>query len=291
MGLKMKIVSWNCRFWENWKNKKNRTEWRNNILEYLNKLNYDFLLLQEINAILLYRNEEETLSNQDLYKVDEFFYSETGYHAFFGSSNFDNKNDFIYYHELKLDEIGTETTKDITPWGNSIIARKKFNLNNNCIEKHGHRLNSGIAYCGRNILMCHDYSMEDGKTISLINFYGKHDPNNGYPILEYGINDICDFMKTNTDNHITILAGDFNSDPVKEPVYKRIFFDELEKMGFVNCTQENDFENTMVQGVKAWPNDKVFVNRPYNKLVKCKLLKDTDLKLSDHRPIECIINI
>jgi endonuclease/exonuclease/phosphatase family metal-dependent hydrolase len=281
----MKIVSWNCRFWENWKNKESRFEWRKNIKEYLDNLDYDFLLLQEINDfLLLFKNDADLFSVQDINQL----HSETG----FGSSSWVNINDHVfYYHELKLNEIGANITKDIIPWGNIISARKKYKINYKSIDKHYDRLYSGTAYCGRHILMCHDYSMEDGKTISLINFYGKKDPNNGYPILEYGINDIRDFMTTNTNNHITVLAGDFNSDPIKEPIYKKIFFDELEKMGFVNCTQDKDFENTMVQGARAWPNDKVFVNRPYDKLVECKLLKDTDLKLSDHRPIECIINI
>ena len=45
----------------------------------------------------------------------------------------------------------------------------------------------------------------------------------------------------------------------------------------------------MVTDAIPWPNDKVFVNKPYNKIVNCSLINTSKI-LSDHKPIECIID-
>jgi len=285
----MKIVTWNINFWENWK-KENRTEWKNMILDYLDKMEFDFLLLQESNAEILFGSgngyEDDT---QLFYDVDNMFFSEQGYHVYFGQGiELHTYKDKVYYHHLRLNEIIENNDKNIDTWGNSIIAKRKYILDDRCFEKHYYRNSRGIDYCGRHILMCYDFFMENNKTISLINFYGKKDPNGGYPILEYGINDIKDFVDTSND-HPIILAGDFNSDPIKEPENNKIFFKKLKEIGFENCTEGRNFVNTMVTDARPWPNDKVFVNKPYNEMVNCSLI-NTSKRLSDHKPIECIIN-
>ncbi|GHV17178.1 hypothetical protein FACS189493_4330 [Spirochaetia bacterium] len=190
----------------------------------------------------------------------------------------------IFYNELDFEEIGAESVKEIVPWGNAIITRDIAN------KSRWNTLPDGDNYCGRRLLECIDFSLKNGKTISFINFYGKKAPKGDYPILKDGINDIKHTVKNNTDNHLIVLAGDFNSDPIKEPEYKELFFDKLEELGFVNCTQDAVFKNTLVPGARwQWPDDKVFVNKPYHGLVKCSLRNDTNLELSDHKPIECII--
>jgi hypothetical protein len=200
-----------------------------------------------------------------------------------GGGEFHLADKVAYYNELDFEEIGAVSDKDIALWGNAIIAGYDYSPEPNILP-------DGNDYCGRRFLETVDYSLKNGKTISFINFYGKHAPNGGYPILEHGIDDIKHTVENNLDNHLIVLAGDFNSDPVKEPEFKRLFFDKLEELGFVNCTHDAAFENTMVPNARPWPNDKVFVNKPYHGLVKCSLRYDTTLELSDHRPIECIIN-
>jgi hypothetical protein len=271
----MKIMSWNCHFWEEWRKTEKRIEWKKNIVNYLDTLDYAFLMLQEVNPKYLF--------DFDLEKPKETGESLTQLgKAPNGRKFLLEDGRVIHYDELDTDEIGATSKKEIVPWGNAIVTR----------NSSGKRINTnGENYCGRSALQCYDFDLQNGKKISLINFYGKKDPNSSkYPILEYGINDIENFLKGNKDGHLTILAGDFNSDPVKEPEYKKIFFDKLEKLGFINCTQNKDFENTMVHGARPWPNDKIFVNRPYYKFVECSLRNDTKLELSDHKPVECVID-
>jgi endonuclease/exonuclease/phosphatase family metal-dependent hydrolase len=271
----MKIVSWNCHFWEEWKKTEKRIEWKKNIVNYIDTLEYDFLMLQEINP--------EYLFDYDLEKQKET----NGYLTL--SSKTQNRrklflkdNSVIHYDELDLDEIGATSKKEIVPWGNAIITRNS--------SGRGY-ITNGKKYAGRNALQCYDFDLQNGRKISLINFYGKKEPNSSrYPILEYGIEDIENFVKNKQDDHLTILAGDFNCDPVKLPEYKKLFFDKLIELGFINCSESKDFENTMVSGARPWPNDKIFVNRHYHKFVECSLRNDTSLELSDHKPIECIID-
>jgi hypothetical protein len=141
--------------------------------------------------------------------------------------------------------------------------------------------------------MFYDFSLPGGKTISLINFYGKSDPNGNYPVLEHGINDIKNFTNNTNDDRLIILAGDFNSDIEREKIKKyKHFFEVLNDIGYVNCTGR--FKSTMVPEIglmKQYPNDKIFVNRQYSNLIKCDLLENTTIELSDHKPIECIIDI
>ncbi|GHV95731.1 hypothetical protein AGMMS50293_20510 [Spirochaetia bacterium] len=269
----MRIVSWNLNFWQNWKNIKKRPEWKKSVLNYLNTLDCDFFLLQEINPTCLYDlDPDESKSRNKLVK-------ESGKSAWI---EFQLSDKAIFYNELDLEEIGAESAKEIVPWGNAIIARGIAN------KPRLNPLPDGDNYCGRRLLECIDFSLKNGKTVSFINFYGKNG-SHSYPILEYGINDIEHTVKNNADKHLIILAGDFNSDPIKEPEYKKLFFGKLEELGFVNCTQGLAFKNTMVSGARSWPNDKVFVNKPYQDLVECSPQNDTNLELSDHKPIECII--
>jgi endonuclease/exonuclease/phosphatase family metal-dependent hydrolase len=254
----MKVVSWNLNFWSNWRKEK-KDEWKNSVLRYIDTLDYDFLLLQEINANYLFDGEEHL--------------------------------HLVYYQELGLDEIGAANSKEVFSWGNAIVVNKKHFIDGKYSNKQFKPKLIDNDYCGRSILMFYDFSLPSGKTISLINFYGKKAPSGGYPILTHSISDMKSFVEEHDDNRLIVLAGDFNCDPIKLPEYKKIFFDKLEAMGFANCTIDKNFENTMVPGARPWPNDKVFVKKPYHEVVKCKLLKDTNLELSDHMPIECIIDI
>jgi exonuclease III len=254
----MKITSWNLNFWQNWTHQ-DKEEWRSRVLDYLKSLDYDFMLLQEVKVPCLFSQ-------------------------YTNSSGIDFLGNSLYYHELGKDELTADPNSKILLWGNSIIAKNNYRIQKRRILEKD--------YYGRSILMCYDFYLPDEKTITLINFYGKKAPDsNDYPILEKGINDIKDVVQNNSDNHLIVFAGDFNSDPEKEPHYKKVFFDNLEELGFKNCTQAEVFRNTMVPEARPWPNDKVFVNKPYHEYTKCILREDTDLKLSDHRPIECIINL
>jgi endonuclease/exonuclease/phosphatase family metal-dependent hydrolase len=252
----MKILTWNLNFWENWKNE-NRAEWRKNVQDYLSNLDFDFILLQESNPAHLMLKKP---------------YS-------------------IFCHLLKPEDFSIEHDTEFVPWGNSIAAKNGYTLVKNHLVNNG----EGTApdYCGRSALMYYDFSLPNGKIITLMNFYGKRAPSGDYPILELGLEDIKNAVNTNTGDHLIVLAGDFNSDFERETnsKYKR-FFETLEEIGLINCTEE--FKSTMVpeKGERMqYPNDKIFVNKPYHELVKCTLHTDTSLKLSDHRPIECTINI
>jgi hypothetical protein len=112
----MRIVTWNLNFWRNWK-KKSKQEWKENVLEYLNNLNYDFLLLQEVNSDFLFGNEDDIKFSQIVRGAGELIAAKTGYKPGYGPSITYNYKDFVYYHELDLEEIGVKCKSegDILP--------------------------------------------------------------------------------------------------------------------------------------------------------------------------------
>ena len=253
----VKLITWNINFWQNYRNK----EWKDNFAQYLLMLmkEYDFILLQESNPSLIFNKDENQFEIDD--KV-------------------------VYFNKFLIEEIGIETDKKIIPWGNSIIANKEFPfIKNNFLDKKGHIEN---YYFGKSAFMCYDFKLDEKRNITIFNFYNKNQ-NGQYPMLKTVISDIEKVLKNN--KNIVILSGDFNSDMERDPNNKE-FFNQLSQLGLVNCTDDVEFETTMVPeiGIKRqYPNDKIFVKKPWDKYIVCKLIKNTTIELSDHRPIECTI--
>ena len=249
----MKLITWNINFWQNYGKRKG---WKENIAKYLSMLDYDFILLQESNPLIIFDKNE--------YQFE-----------------INGKN--VYFNKLLDNEIGTKT-ENITSWGNSIIADKEYSfINNNFLNKYGEIEN---YYFGKSAFMCYDFKFSN-KNITLMNFYNKKQ-DSSYPMLKFIIADIEKILDSKKDN-IIILSGDFNSDKVRDPSNLE-FFNQLNQIGLINCTESSEFETTMVPEIgikKQYPNDKIFVNEPYNKYVICKLIYNTTIELSDHRPIEC----
>ena len=259
----MRIVSWNMNYWQNTKGKmESVTEWKNKCIEYLkNEKDVDFFILQEINPFKLF----EKLPNQ-------YFFSMSDYN--------------ILYNELRS-ELLFDGRRD-NFWGNAILFNKNYEVVKNNME-----IDLDLShknYYGRNGIMCYDFKSPNGQTISIANIYSKINyANKGrYTSLENfkEDNDIQNVIKRNSD---FILAGDFNSDKEKDPSSRK-FFDFIEEIGFEEYTNGEEFKNTMVPEVRPYPNDKIYIKNMKNvKKISCKLLKDTNIKLSDHYPILCEI--
>ena len=255
----MKILTWNTNFWQSYGKK----GWKNNITQYILSLfeEYDFILLQESNPSIIFDKDE---------------------------NQFEINDKIIFFNKLLDKEIGADSRKKIIPWGNSIIADKRYRfIRNNFINKNGEIEN---YYFGKSAFMCFDFHFIDTLNITLLNFYNKN-MNGDYPMLKNVLADIENILKIK--DGIIILSGDFNSDIERDP-NNREFFNQLKKLGLVNCTEGKEFKTTMVPEIgnkRQYPNDKIFVNKPWKEIVECKLIKNTTIELSDHRPIECIVKI
>jgi len=251
-----KFITWNINFYQNYRKK----SWKDNIAKYLSMLDYDFVLLQESNPSIIFNNDDCQFEIND-------------------------KN--VYFNKLLNEEIGANTEK-IIPWGNAIIADKEYTfLRNNFINEKGETEN---YYFGKSAFMCYDFRLSDEDTITFLNFYNKN-KNGQYPMLKTVITDVEKILKQ-SNKRIVVFCGDFNSDRERDP-NNREFFNQLSQLGLVNCTDDIEFATTMVPEIglkRQYPNDKIFINKPWDKYVICKLLKNTTIDLSDHRPIECTIH-
>ncbi|GBU28645.1 hypothetical protein R84B8_02205 [Treponema sp. R8-4-B8] len=217
--INLKLLTWNIDFWQRYNKVKN---WKENIAKYLSNLDYDFILLQESNPSVIFNND---------------------------SNHFELNNKMIYFKKLLNEEIGAKDNKNIIPWGNTIIANKKYTfIKDNFLTKNGKIEN---YYFGKSAFMCFDFKFNKKENITIMNIYNKSQ-NGYYPMLKYIISDIEKIIKKKKDN-IIILAGDFNSDKERDP------------------------------------NNKIFVNKHYSNNSMCKLVNNTTFELSDHRLIECIM--
>ena len=255
--LNLKFITWNIDFWRKY-NKVNN--WKEKIAQYLSNLDYDFILLQESNPSIIFDND-----------LDQF----------------EINDKIVYFKKLLNEEIGAKDDKKLISWGNTIIANKKYTfIKDNFLNENGEIEN---YYFGKSAFMCYDFKLNEKNTLTLMNFYNKNQ-NGQYPMLKYIISDIEKIMKNKRDN-IIILAGDFNSDRERDPD-NREFFDKLDQLGLKNSTDGVEFETTMIPEIgekRQYPNDKIFVNRRYCSNLMCKLINNTTIELSDHRPVECII--
>jgi hypothetical protein len=153
----MNFLTWNIAFWER-TDKKNKTEeeikeWKNFAGMLIQRMDFDFILLQEVNPYFIY---------------DEKYKIEDGPVHFFKTGN---KN--IYYHELLevLPKEGYNLKKDDL-WGAAIIAHEKYTL----LKKYFYSIELkyiGENYWGYETLMCYDFKLNDERIITIINFYKK----------------------------------------------------------------------------------------------------------------------
>jgi len=274
----MRIVSWNMNYWQNThifnpKNDrfkspffKNSIEeintWIDSCKKYIQELNVDIIVLQEINPFTLYGIKYDK-NDHNQYKV---IY----------------KSEIILYHEL-YNELSNENLKE-NFWGNAII------INNNNISFIKNNLSQEAnEYYGQNGLMSYDFSSKNGTGITIFNYYNKKNRNKKYYSMPYDIkNDLKNILIDKNEN-VIIFAGDFNSDKDKD-LGNRKFFKFVDEVGFINYTEGDEFDNTMVPEARPYPNDKVYIKNMNNvKQIICKLLKNTNNSLSDHYPVLCEI--
>ena len=270
----MKIITWNMNYWQNTHiydsnidrfklpgykdNIEEVNVWINNCKKYIEKLNFDILLLQEINPMVLFGEKYE--------KSDDNQYE------------FIKGNNIIIYHELYNELISEKLEGNY--WGNAIIVKNSFDAviviqpDNN-------------DYYGRNGLMFYDIVRKYGPSLSLINYYNKKNRNKNFYSMPYEMKeDLKGMVKEN--GRFTIFAGDFNSDKDRD-LSSKIFFDFIEELGFENFTIGEEFMNTMVAEAKPYPNDKIYlknIDKEIIKNIKCQKLTDTNIKYSDHYPIK-----
>jgi hypothetical protein len=289
----MKICSINLKYWGNIVNNnikesiEDYTLWKNDIKKYLfecknylNKLDFDFILLQETFPIPL-----------------------------------DNYN--VYFHELAYELENEGVKKFISPnnsgwWGSSICINKKNHFINNIFYYDNYDLINGVYHVGSKFengkiifgndkvnsrfwgfpgLMCFNCEYKD-KNIIIINLYGKYYRKNNESILDNMYIFIEYIVKNNSDNKIIILAGDFNAG--KQPTrrypngspHNINFFNNLEvKLNFENCTKNM---NTTEWGFQ---NDYIFINKNNDIKYKSKdpvyVLDSNGKQLTDHLLIEC----
>jgi endonuclease/exonuclease/phosphatase family metal-dependent hydrolase len=243
------------------------------------KMDFDFILLQEINPYFLYDKE---------YKIED------GPVHYFKK---DNKN--IYYHELK--EVLSRERPDDPFWGTAIIANEKYKIINNHFFKDN--LYVGLEYFGHESLMCYDFEFDNGNIITIINYYKKGDTRkaiydeNGkwtsygkdYDYEENFFSNIFKIVNIVNEKNILIFAGDFNITKRKNYIYdKNRIIKKIECMKFENITK--NIGSTMLRYDNQ--NDYIFVNTKYQNYIdgnNIEKVQCTDL--SDHYGIRCKIKL
>jgi hypothetical protein len=145
-GESMEILTWNLQFCF----KKDNSLWKK-LARNLVEMDFDFILLQEINPYFIYDKK---------YKIEDgpVHYFKNG-----------NKN--IYYHELK-DVLSVERPYD-NFWGTVIITNEKYKIVNN--HFYSENVYIGSEYFGHESLMSYDFELDNGNIITLMNFYKKGD--------------------------------------------------------------------------------------------------------------------
>jgi hypothetical protein len=273
----MEILLWNLEFWR----RKNNSSWKEFACN-LTKIDFDFILLQEINPFFIYN-----IQDKGKYKIQKG--------SIYGF-NINNKN--IYYHELM-------ESNQYPFWGTAIIAKEKYKMSNNHFYKNNEYV--GSKYFGYESLMCYDFELDNGKIVTIMNFYKKADNSkaiyeNGkwtpygkdYDYEETFFSDIAKIVDIIKDKNILIFAGDFNFG------WNSLNITKIEKIGFTEMT--NHIENTMVDipSVYSGHNDCIFINKGYEKFTeKDKIYKvpvdkspqEIYNNFSDHYGVKCIIEL
>jgi endonuclease/exonuclease/phosphatase family metal-dependent hydrolase len=257
----MKIITWNMNFWsEHKKGIKEFDEWRKNCISTLDGFNADFILLQEVNPILLFGLEDnENISTKKYYEMED-------------------KN--IYYHELR-DELLYDFNKyNINQkecfWGTCIIVNKKLNLKF-IFKKDNINMQDNNNYYGRNGLMAYNFGTETKENITVINIYNKKNNEfEQYTMLKDMQKDLKETIDKNSNNLI-ILGGDFNGNETDS----KYFFDFLKNdCNLKNCTEGIE---TTVKKFK-YQDDYIFLIKDLTNVIKSKV--HTEIDFSDHYPVE-----
>ena len=141
----MRILSWNIDFWKRtcnskqiYKKQSDIIEWKNNSFNLLNNYinNYDFILLQEFNPFIYYKNN---IRKPYLYEI----------HC---------KNNNLFYHEFTYELTMKNFILPNKLWGNAIIAHKKYKIIDNEINENKYY---DSYYYGRSGQMFYDFKMEN----------------------------------------------------------------------------------------------------------------------------------
>jgi hypothetical protein len=264
----MEILTWNLQFCF----KKDDSLWLK-FARTLMEMDFDFLLLQEINPIYIYRIQEK-----EKYRIQN-----DPVYAF----NINNKN--IYYHELI-------ESNQYPFWGTAIITKEKYKLIDNHLYKNNAYI--GSKYFGHESLMCYTFESNNGIIVTIMNFYKKGDNSkaiydkNGnwtpygkdYDYEEGFFSDISKIANIIKENkNILIFAGDFNAN-----------YDTLEKIEGVGFKEKTKFfGSTMVK--KNYHNDCIFVNERYSNCINENDIERFYFKehidFSDHYGIKCKIEL
>jgi exonuclease III len=261
--MEIKLLTWNVNYWQNLHKEELR--------EYLNRCEFDFLLLQEARSDVYLPPELP----KDYLGVTNIPYKDKKI-----SWDIIYKNYELHYHEIPYTQV--------KPFGSIIVSKKHSSIKNHFMPEKYYSFSSNSF---GSTFLCYDYKVADN-TITLINVYRtpRHDLNKFNDI----INDIELITKMNHDNHLIVLAGDFNisTQPTRE--YPNGFpgahsiFDRIHELGFKNCTMEKYEKH--IQTIKRvdYQDDYIFINKPYKKGQDDINVRNDKIisRLSDHYQLE-----
>jgi endonuclease/exonuclease/phosphatase family metal-dependent hydrolase len=155
-----------------------------------------------------------------------------------------------------------------------------------CIKCERFMYNNTLAY------MCYDLTIRN-KDVTIINVHVQKDYETKlyYPALKKLVAELSTIIK----NNLVIMAGDFNSSPFFDSDEKDDFkniFDEIEDIGFIDCTKNIDLEARSTMIDYPYQNDYVFINKQFIDNVKELVIrKDIQNDLIDHFPIDFKIKL
>jgi exonuclease III len=238
--MEIKLLTWNVNYWQN--------THKEELRDYLNEYEVDFILLQEAKPdVYSSSNCSDEYLNTISYKNKTISY------------DYIFKKYEMHYHEIPYDQV--------SPYGSMIISKKYSSIKNHFMPEYYYSPGSPLF---QSTLLCYDFKVGDN-LVTLINIYRSPTDKISINQFHYMINDIESITKNNYDNHLIILAGDFNISAQPTSHYPNGYpgsdkiFERIHGLGFINCTMEKYGKH--IQTIKAvdYQDDYIFINKPYKK--------------------------
>jgi hypothetical protein len=280
------------RYWENIVNGSPPDKWwetvkntLNQCIIFLDKLDYDFILLQETFPFCL-------------------------------------KNYITYYHELSYELSSELVKKEITAnnsgwWGSSICINRRNKFVNNCFYngqyefvngfyQAGSKIYNGLLYFGDDYNNQHFWGFPafmsfncecEGRIITIINIYGKFcNKKNNYFVLDNMYNHIKCIVENYGNEHLIVLAGDFNATTQPTSYYPHgnqhniNLFEKIKNdLGFIDCRNDS-FTNE-----DGYTIHYIFIKGDYQCIepskMPMKVIGENGKKLTNHFLIDCEIKM
>jgi endonuclease/exonuclease/phosphatase family metal-dependent hydrolase len=246
---------WKTRKGSQPKSTEEKDEWMNLAKKlFLHDKSFDFLLLQEASIKII---ENKSIQIKKIGEDNSIIFDY-------------NRNKYIYH---------TNPFK-YSDWGLMIRTPR--------IKCERFMYNNTLAY------MCYDLTIRN-KDITIINVHVQKDYETKlyYPALKKLIAELRAIIKSK--NNLVIMAGDFNSSSFFDSDEKNVFksiFNEIEDMGFIDCTKNIDLADRSTMIDYPYQNVYVFINKPFvNNVKELVIRKDIQNDLIDHFPIDFKIEV